>query len=77
MRNFQAAEKTWLLILGVHLHPVHPAYATVPRAFAYHLIWSSVQLQTIASKCIPSFSTFETPAKFLSACKVRSGLCLW
>jgi len=24
MRNFQAAEKTWLLILGVHLHPVHP-----------------------------------------------------
>jgi len=24
MHNFQAADKTWLLILGVHLHPVHP-----------------------------------------------------
>ena len=29
MHNFQAAEKAWLLILGVHLLPMHPpAYAT-------------------------------------------------
>jgi len=31
MHNFQAAEKTWLLILGegVQMHPMHPpAYAT-------------------------------------------------
>jgi len=33
MRNYQAAEKTWLLILGVHLHPAHPpAHATATNS---------------------------------------------
>jgi len=27
---FQAAEKAWLLILGVHLHPVHPLPTPLP-----------------------------------------------